>query len=132
MHRLPSAATLTRFRIASLLIILMGLCAIAAVWLVVHALVLDAHEHLVHGAIAAAAAFLCMVINFILCGRLRCPLCMVPPLQNRRCSRHRTATKLLGSYRLRVALSILCSGHFRCPYCGEPTAMEVRQRGARR
>ena len=29
---------------------------------------------------------------------------------------------------LRVALAILFKGSFRCPYCNEPTAMEVRDR----
>jgi DNA-directed RNA polymerase subunit RPC12/RpoP len=69
-----------------------------------------------------------MLGNLLMGGRIRCPLCMVPPLQSRGCARHRTAEKTLGSYRLRVAKSILLAGSFRCPYCGEPTAMQVRQR----
>ncbi len=109
----------------------MILCWVAAVWLVIYALVVGNNDYLIYGVIAAASAFLCMVINFILCGRVKCPLCMMPPLQNRRCSKHRTATKLLGSHRLKVAAMILFTGHFRCPYCGEPTTMQVRQRGGR-
>jgi hypothetical protein len=77
------------------------------------------------------AGLLCMFSAFIMSNRLRCPLCMVPPLQNRRCAKHNNVPTTLGSHRLRVALSILFIGSFRCPYCGEPTAMEVRQRGKR-
>lgn len=73
----------------------------------------------------------CMIVNFVMAGRIRCPLCMLPPLLNRRCTKHKGATTLLGSHRLNVALSILFKNSFRCPYCGEPTAMQVRQRGRR-
>lgn len=73
-----------------------------------------------------------LLITFVMSSKLRCPLCMMPPLQNRRCSKHRTVKRLFGSHRLSVAHSILFKDSFRCPYCGEPTAMEVRQRGGRR
>lgn len=109
----------------------MAMWAIVAVLLGIYALVIGNNDFLIYAVIAAGSAFLCMVVNFILCGRLKCPLCMMPPLQNRRCSKHRTATRFLGSHRLKVALKILFAGHFRCPYCGEPTAMQVRQRGGR-
>jgi hypothetical protein len=78
-----------------------------------------------------AAGLTCLTLNFMMSGRLRCPLCMVTPLQNRRCSKHRSAPKLFGSHRLSVALSILFKQSFRCPYCGEATAMQVRPRGGR-
>lgn len=73
----------------------------------------------------------CMILNFVMAGRIRCPLCMLPPLLNRRCTKHKGATTLLGSHRLNVAHSILLKDSFRCPYCGEPTAMQVRERGRR-
>ena len=82
---------------------------------------------------AAAASLLlmlgCTVANFVIGGRLKCPLCMMPPLANRGCARHRDAGRMFGSYRLVVAGSILIKDSFRCPYCGEPTVMEARKRG---
>jgi hypothetical protein len=71
-----------------------------------------------------------MVTKFLISGRLRCPLCMMPPLANRGCARHRNAYRLFGSYKLAVAGSILFKDSFRCPYCGEPTAMLARIRAA--
>jgi len=68
------------------------------------------------------------VIQWFLASRAKCPLCMVPSLSNRGCAKNRNARKLFGSYRLRVAGTILLRNYFRCPYCGEPTVMELRQR----
>jgi dTMP kinase len=59
-------------------------------------------------------------------GRARCPLCIGNPLAHNACVTHRKTRRLFGSYRLYVALSILLKGRFRCPYCGEPAAIEVR------
>ena len=81
--------------------------------------------------VSVGIVLFCLAVNFALSSRLRCPLCMVPPMQNRGCSKHRTATRMLGSYRLKVATSIMFKDSFRCPYCGEPTSMQVRQRGGR-
>jgi len=33
---------------------------------------------------------------------------------------------VMGSHRLRVALAILFKNQFRCPYCNESTALELR------
>jgi hypothetical protein len=78
-----------------------------------------------------AAGLVFMTLNWMISGRVRCPLCMVPPLVNRSCSKHKTAAKFLGSHRLFVAQSVLLKDCFRCPYCGEYTAMQVRERSRR-
>lgn len=131
MHRLPSHSIVRRFRVASLLVLLMFLSAPVALACIGYGFFSGEHRCLaIAGAVVAAGVF-CMVLNFIIAGRLRCPLCMVPPLLNRRCSKHKEAKTLFGSHRLEVAQSILFKGSFRCPYCGEPTAMEVRERGGR-
>jgi hypothetical protein len=57
-----------------------------------------------------------------------CPLCRTPVLAPMRCMKHRKARHLLGSYRLRVALAITFAERFRCPYCNEHTAMDVREK----
>lgn len=120
-----------RFRIASALVILMFLMVPVAIGFALGGLLLNEHRMFLFAAIAAALWLVCLVLNFAQNGRLRCPLCMVPPLQNRGCSKHRSAKTMLGSHRLKVAHSIIFADSFRCPYCGEPTTMEVRQRGGR-
>lgn len=131
MHRLPSHATLRRFRAASLLVILMFLSAPAALGFIFYGFIKGEHGWLAIAGGVVAAGLIFMVLNLVMSGRLRCPLCMVPVLQNRRCSKHKSAAALFGSHRLFVAQSILFKGSFRCPYCGEPTAMMVRERGRR-
>jgi hypothetical protein len=64
----------------------------------------------------------------LLAQRVRCPLCMTPPLGSKGCQKNRKARPLFGSHRLRVACAVLAKDHFRCPYCGEPTQLEVRER----
>lgn len=71
---------------------------------------------------------LMLLFNLLLTSRLRCPLCMVSPLQNQGCSKHRNVQRIMGSHRLKVAKSILMEGYFLCPYCGEKTAIEARSK----
>lgn len=132
MHRLPSETVLRRFRVASGLVILLWVSVPVVLGLLGYGIFHGEHEWLVYAGMAAGVGVGCSILIFMMGGRLRCPLCMVPTLQNRRCSKHRTAIKLFGSYRLRVAHSILFKDMFRCPYCGEPTAMEVRDRHGRK
>ena len=84
----------------------------------------------------AAGTFLlggCVVVaQWIASQRTQCPLCMTPVLAKKGCSKHRSARTFLGSHRLRVALAILLKGSFRCPYCNEPTLLEVRDRSQNR
>ena len=128
MHRLPSASVLHRFRLAAILLLLNYLLAPVSLGLLAWSIVM--HERTLTlvacGMLALAIVF--AIIQFLTASRARCPLCLTPSLANKACSRHRNARKLLGSYRLRVAGTIVFQGKFRCPYCGEPTAMEVRQR----
>lgn len=131
MHRLPSHTTLRRFRIASLLVALMFFSAPVALGFVVYCFVSGETRWMAIAGIVIVAGLVCRILNFIISGYLRCPLCMVQPLMDRRCSKHKSAPKLFGSHRLSVALSILLKGSFRCPYCGESTAMQVRERHRR-
>lgn len=131
MHRLPHRSAVVRFRLASLFIVLAMLLILSAVILLLAGMVRQINDWVLIGGIFIGTALLLLLIQWIMSSRARCPLCVVQPLQRRACSKHREARRLLGSYRLRVALSILFRGWFRCPYCNEPTAMEVRQRGQR-
>jgi heme/copper-type cytochrome/quinol oxidase subunit 1 len=131
MHRLPSHTTLRRFRIASLLVLFMYLSVPMAFGFLCFGFVSGEDGCLAIAGIVVAAGLVCMILSFIMSSRLRCPLCMMPPLQTRRCSKHKSAATLFNSHRLSVAQSILFKDSFRCPYCGEPTAMEVRERRRR-
>lgn len=117
-----------RFRFASLLLILMWLCVPTAIGFLIYGFYVDEISYLLFAGVAVGICFVLMAFVFILSGRLRCPLCMVPPLMNKRCAKHRNAKRFLGSHRLEVALSILKNDNFNCPYCGEPTAMVARRK----
>jgi hypothetical protein len=126
MHRFRTKSTITRFRLISLLICLRLLMTIAALWIALLAVVRSDYPLALTAAGIGVATILTMVIQWLVAARCRCPLCQTPVLASRRCSKHRNARALLGSYRLRIALAVLFKGSFRCPYCDETTAMEVR------
>ncbi len=128
MHRLPSASTVTRFRLASFLYCSIYLIAASGIGVLGYSIWIDQHRLTLIGMGLIGLALLVTLIQRIISVRARCPLCLVAPLVGKACSKHRTARKLFGSHRLRVATSILFKGSFHCPFCGEPTAMEARQR----
>ena len=70
-----------------------------------------------------------VVAQWLVAGRTQCPLCMTPVLATKNCNKHRHARAVFGSHRLRVALAVLFTNSFRCPYCHEPTELRVRERG---
>jgi hypothetical protein len=126
MHRLRSEELVRRYRLASLLWIFVCICLPVTIGLLGYGIYEKRHDFMYYGLGSAGLGLFLMMWFTILSNRLRCPLCMVQPLSRRGCAKNRNAGKLLGSYRLMVAASILVRDHFRCPYCGEPTAMEVR------
>lgn len=126
MHRLPTTSILWRFRVASLLIILKIVCLLPAFVLLGYGVLIRDIVWISYAGGVFGLLLLLLICNMLLTSRLRCPLCMVPPLQNRGCSKHRNVQRILGSHRLHVALSILGRGYFSCPYCGEKTVMEAR------
>jgi len=71
-------------------------------------------------------AALLFLVHWVLSLRARCPRCLTGSFTRRSCSRHGSARSLLGSHRLRVAVSVVFRNHFQCPYCGELTAMKAR------
>ena len=97
-----------------------------------YGLFMKLEEWVIYAVITMAAGFACGIFVLLVGSWVKCPLCMMPPLQKRGCAKHRTARTLLGSHRLQVALSVIFRGYFRCPYCGEPTTMEVREHGRRK
>lgn len=130
MHRLPSKGTLHKFRIVSLLCILMSISVPSTLAMLGYGFFGEDDRWILNGGIAGGVGVLCLLLVSLMGARLRCPLCTMPVFHNRRCSRHRNAKALFGSHRLKVAITILLKGRFRCPYCGEPTGMVVRDRRA--
>lgn len=128
MHQLPSVSVFRKFRFASLFVVFAFLSIPLTLGLLVHGFLTDDFDWFFYAGLSLTLGLVCMGINLLGYSRLRCPLCMMPPLQSRRCVKNGNAGKLFGSHRLKVAKTILFNGHFRCPYCGEPTQMTVRQR----
>lgn len=126
MHRLPSKSIIWRFRLASFVVIIKVLGLVLTFGFFGYGMLTNDVRWVVLGVLCSGVILLLLVLNMIMTSRLRCPLCLVPPLQNRGCSKHRSVERLLGSHRLKVATSILTVGHFACPYCGEKTVMEAR------
>ena len=128
MHRLPNQKSVARFRFVALLLLASRLLMAASPVLLVCALI-DGDRELTHLALALiGAALLLTIIQYFGAARCRCPLCLGPPLAHIACIKSRNARRWLGSYRLRVAISVMLEGEFRCPYCGEFTAIAVRRR----
>ncbi len=126
MHQFRSRSTILRFKAASLLLCSQCLLAPLTSLILIYA-VLQNDRKLAHVAIGMGiAAVVLTAFQWILAARTRCPLCLAPVLASRDCAKHRRARPLLGSHRLRVALSILSKNTFHCPYCWEKSAMTVR------
>jgi hypothetical protein len=112
----------------ALFLVLVCLLIPAAAGTLLFGLATHDQEITVLGAALAGMGMLCGFTQFVLASKARCPLCMTPPLASKHCSKHREARRLFGSYRLRAAIWMLTRGHFRCPYCNEPTVLEARER----
>lgn len=132
MHRLPSKSAITRMRFAAFLLCVKCVIFPAAATVLIYALLFQDHLLLMIAVGAFLLGGLVVIAQWIISQRTQCPLCMTPVLAKKGCMKHRSARSFLGSHRLRVALAILLKGSFRCPYCNEPTLLEVRDRSQNR
>ena len=128
MHRLRSKSAIFRFRAAALL-----LCAKCVLWpltvgLLVYALLISDHKLIMIAVGMMALSVTVVFLQWLVAHRTNCPLCITPVLAKKDCSKSRHSRSLFGSHRLRTAMSILLRNSFRCPYCNEPTVLEVRDR----
>lgn len=131
MHRLRSKSAVHRLRFAAFLFCLQcALVPLAALFLAYAILMSDTQLTIAAMGISALCAAL-FILQWLIAQRTNCPLCITPVLAKRNCSKSRHAKTLFGSHRLRTALSIIFTNSFRCPYCNEPTALEVRERRLR-
>ena len=111
---------------AALLLCLKRLVITIAIGFLLVSLVLASTRLSMVGVALLGATLVFTLIQWMFAAAAKCPLCMMPVLSRKGCSRHRHAKSLLGSQRLRVALSILLKGSFRCPYCNEPTVLRLK------
>jgi hypothetical protein len=128
MHRLPSSSAIRRIRLAALLLGANYLITSAAAAVLAYSFVIDNHKLTCIGISMFMIAGFGVLLQWFIAARATCPLCLAPVLGNKECAKHRHARTFLGSHRLRVALAVLCLNRFHCPFCGEPTALEIRPR----
>jgi len=128
MHRLPSAHAIRRIRVSAFLLLAICLLVPASLVVLMWATIQADTRLLSAGLIMVVLGAVMVPIHWMHAARGNCPLCITPVLVSKHCARHRNARTLFGSYRLRVAVSVLFTGTFRCPYCGEPTMLVVRER----
>jgi hypothetical protein len=128
MHRLPNQQSVNRIRFVSCLMLVNGLLITGSPVLLGWALVAGERDltHLALGMLGVALVI--TIAQWLGAARVRCPLCLGTPLAYSTCIKARDARRLFGSYRLRVAHTTLLQGKFRCPYCGEFTAVQARRR----
>lgn len=64
-------------------------------------------------------AIIFRILSLFCSPKTRCQLCLGSLLSLQNCSKHRNASPFMGSYRLRLSISFLCSPSFVCIFCGE-------------
>lgn len=131
MHRFSNSSSIFRFRLASILWLLKFPITLYALLFLFKAVITHQGEN--ESAVPLALlvlgfAILLNIVQSMMGSRCRCPLCLGQPLNRTGAVRRSNVPRLLGSYRLRMIVSSIFKGYFRCPYCGEPVAMEVRER----
>ena len=131
MHQPRTARTVRSLRVSALSFLLLVLTIGVTVPLVVYALIENNRQLLgiALGLIGFAAILL--LVYRISGSSARCSLCSCPVMFSQSCSRNRNAKTVFGSYRTRVACSIVLTNKFTCPYCGEATQCVPRQRSSR-
>jgi hypothetical protein len=123
---LPSRFAVLRYKLAGLgwiLLMLLIPCAVGTGFYTMFVMG-DASADIALKLIGLTA--LVFLVHWICALFARCPRCLTGSFSRRGCSRHGSSRSLLGSHRLRVAVSVLFRNHFRCPWCGELTAMKAR------
>ena len=115
-------------RISAMSFLMLSLNFAATIPLVTMGFVHDDRELLLLALGLIGSGLVFLVIYRISGSSARCSLCSNPVLFSKRCSRNRNARRTMGSYRVRVATSIVFTNRFTCPYCGERTLCKAKQR----
>lgn len=128
MHRLPSQYTVTHFKFVSWVLLLIYLMVPSTFGVIGYSVAVQNHEFMQIALGLIAVTVIAVIIQWIISWRARCPICHTTALSHQGCTKHRNARTFFGSYRLRVACSVIFKKWFCCPYCGEHTAVQARPR----
>lgn len=127
MHHPRSYSAARRLRLASLLFLANRLMVPVTGGFILISLLANDRNLMMYGLLGVLISALLMITQWIVASHAGCPLCRTPVLAPMRCMKHRRARSLLGSYQFRVAIAIMFKDRFRCQYCNETTAMDVRE-----
>lgn len=127
MHKLPNKTSIIRFRVAALMVCVKTLLIFATILVYACSFITQLQELATIGLLLAGSIVILFPIRLAITSTCQCPLCRVPVLSGKGCSKNMKAKSFLGSYRLRVALQILLKNRFRCPYCNETTEIKSRR-----
>ena len=126
MHRLTNSYSVLQFRIAALLLLIKWPLIAGSATALGYSLCVANRDLTFLAICLLGLAVLVALAQWLVADRARCPLCVGQPMAHKTCVTHRDTRRLFGSYRLRVAHCVVFQGWFRCPFCGESTAIEVR------
>ena len=126
MHRLRSKSAIHRFRFAAVLLCAKCVLVPFTLCLLLYSVIMNDRELIFISMGLLLLIGLVVILQWLIAARTGCPLCLTPVLAKKGCMKHRHARSVFGSHRLRVAIAILFKNSFRCPYCNEPTVLEVR------
>ncbi len=128
MHSYRSKRPIVWLRICAITLPLLIIACIAQIVFFTYAILHSSTDIMKQGLYGIGACAAIALIYLLSSHQSKCPLCRSGPMTSSRCARHRTAGKVLGSYRLRVMCSVLFTNRFRCPYCGESTRLKVKDK----
>lgn len=127
MHHSRSNSVARRLQFASLLLLLNRLLIFAAIGLLLVSMFAKGQHLTILGSGFLIISFMLIIAQRITALHAGCTLCRTPVLAPMGYMKHRKARRLLGSYQLRVALSILFTERFLCPCCNERTSVDIRE-----
>ena len=128
MQYLRTRGMALHFRFGALILVFDLLLLVGSAGAMIYAYLLLDRQVGEYAAYGLLIGVLLLVVGLLMGNRAHCPLCRMPVLGNKRCAKHRKAGTFFGSHRLRVALAILFTNSFRCPYCMAPTTVRARDR----
>ena len=128
VHSLRSQASVIRLRLAALTMVFKVLLLLVSLGVIAYAYAMDERDLAVYGVFGLLGGLVLVLVSWALASRANCPLCQMPVMVNKRCAKHSKARTAFGSHRVRVALAILFTNSFHCPYCMEATAVRVHSR----
>jgi len=126
MHHIQKSFRTRSYRRASFVFIAAYLSLLATLGFVAYTFYKSSQNDLMIISILIGVSAFFWMLSMIASGNCRCQLCQTANMRSLKCSRHKKAKRLLGSYRLRVSTSIVFMNSFRCPYCGEAFSLSPK------